>query len=182
MPKYYCDYCDKYLTHDSPSVRKSHNEGWKHKTAVREYYSQFEVNQFQALINERIQNFESKIYPPSKQPGAYQPGGPLAGKNQMVPQFPPGQMPPQFPPGQIPQFPPGQMPQFPPGQMPPQFPPGQIPQFPPGQMPQFPPGQMPPQMQQMPPQFPPGKMPPQMPPQFPPGQMPPQMQQIPPKK
>uniref|UniRef100_A0A0K0EER8 Matrin-type domain-containing protein n=1 Tax=Strongyloides stercoralis TaxID=6248 RepID=A0A0K0EER8_STRER len=25
MPKYYCDYCDAYLTHDSPSVRKTHN-------------------------------------------------------------------------------------------------------------------------------------------------------------
>ena len=31
MPKYYCDYCDTYLTHDSPSVRKTHNGGRKHK-------------------------------------------------------------------------------------------------------------------------------------------------------
>jgi U1 small nuclear ribonucleoprotein C len=41
MPKYYCDYCDVYLTHDSPSVRKLHNSGWKHKTNVKAYYSQF---------------------------------------------------------------------------------------------------------------------------------------------
>ncbi len=31
MPKYYCDYCDTFLTHDSPSVRKTHNGGRKHK-------------------------------------------------------------------------------------------------------------------------------------------------------
>ena len=27
MPKYFCDYCDTYLTHDSPSVRKTHCSG-----------------------------------------------------------------------------------------------------------------------------------------------------------
>lgn len=31
MPRYYCDYCDTYLTHDSASVRKQHNAGYKHK-------------------------------------------------------------------------------------------------------------------------------------------------------
>eukprot|EP01147_Barroeca_monosierra_P009683 gene9682-1894_t len=35
---YYCDYCDTYLTHDSPSVRKTHNTGRKHKDAVMHYY------------------------------------------------------------------------------------------------------------------------------------------------
>ncbi|KAJ3432821.1 u1 small nuclear ribonucleoprotein c [Anaeramoeba flamelloides] len=42
MPKYYCAYCDVYLTHDSPNVRRAHNRGWKHKTAVRCYYAMFE--------------------------------------------------------------------------------------------------------------------------------------------
>ncbi|KAL0490065.1 U1 small nuclear ribonucleoprotein C [Acrasis kona] len=41
MPKYYCDYCDVFLAVDSPSVRKMHNSGWKHKTNVRAYYAQF---------------------------------------------------------------------------------------------------------------------------------------------
>lgn len=41
MPNYYCEYCDIFLTHDSRSVRRSHNEGWKHKLAVEYYYSQF---------------------------------------------------------------------------------------------------------------------------------------------
>lgn len=36
--KFYCDYCDTYLTHDSRSVRKTHFTGRKHKDCVREYY------------------------------------------------------------------------------------------------------------------------------------------------
>ncbi|RXI02662.1 hypothetical protein DVH24_002740 [Malus domestica] len=54
MPRYYCDYCDTYLTHDSPSVRKQHNAGYKHKANVREYYQQFEQEQTQSLIDQRI--------------------------------------------------------------------------------------------------------------------------------
>lgn len=34
-PKLYCDYCDMYLTHDSPSVRKTHNIDRKHKENVK---------------------------------------------------------------------------------------------------------------------------------------------------
>ncbi|CAL5194402.1 unnamed protein product [Lathyrus oleraceus] len=54
MPRYYCDYCDTYLTHDSPSVRKQHNSGYKHKANVRSYYLQFEEQQTQSLIDQRI--------------------------------------------------------------------------------------------------------------------------------
>ncbi|TKY52557.1 U1 small nuclear ribonucleoprotein C [Spatholobus suberectus] len=54
MPRYYCDYCDTYLTHDSPSVRKQHNAGYKHKANVRTYYQQFEEQQTQSLIDQRI--------------------------------------------------------------------------------------------------------------------------------
>ncbi|CAL5437096.1 unnamed protein product [Camellia sinensis] len=52
--KYYCDYCDTYLTHDSPSVRKQHNAGYKHKANVRTYYQQFEAQQNQSLIDQKI--------------------------------------------------------------------------------------------------------------------------------
>ena len=41
MPKYFCDFCDVYLTHDTLNARRSHNQGWKHKANVRAYYSQF---------------------------------------------------------------------------------------------------------------------------------------------
>ncbi|XP_031494976.1 U1 small nuclear ribonucleoprotein C-like [Nymphaea colorata] len=54
MPRYYCDYCDTYLTHDSPSVRKQHNAGYKHKANVRTYYQQFEEQQTQSLIDQKV--------------------------------------------------------------------------------------------------------------------------------
>ena len=41
MPKFYCDYCDTYLTHDSPSVRKTHCSGRKHKENVKDYYQKW---------------------------------------------------------------------------------------------------------------------------------------------
>ena len=41
MPRYYCEYCDAYLTHDSPTVRRQHISGFKHKANVRNYYLQF---------------------------------------------------------------------------------------------------------------------------------------------
>ena len=34
MPRYYCDYCDMYLTHDSAGGRKEHVRGWKHRDNV----------------------------------------------------------------------------------------------------------------------------------------------------
>lgn len=41
MPKYFCDYCDTYLTHDSPSVRKTHCAGRKHRENVKFYYEKW---------------------------------------------------------------------------------------------------------------------------------------------
>ncbi len=37
------DYCDSFLTHDSPAVRKQHNTGYKHKSNVKAYYLQVGV-------------------------------------------------------------------------------------------------------------------------------------------
>ncbi|XP_063933626.1 U1 small nuclear ribonucleoprotein C-like [Zophobas morio] len=39
MPKYYCDYCDAVLQHDSESGRRTHNQGRKHKENVRQWYT-----------------------------------------------------------------------------------------------------------------------------------------------
>jgi U1 small nuclear ribonucleoprotein C len=52
--RYYCDYCDTHLTHDSPSVRKQHCAGYKHKANVRQYYQQFEEQQTQSLIDQKV--------------------------------------------------------------------------------------------------------------------------------
>uniref|UniRef100_A0A061SA94 U1 small nuclear ribonucleoprotein C n=2 Tax=Tetraselmis sp. GSL018 TaxID=582737 RepID=A0A061SA94_9CHLO len=59
MPRYYCDYCDTYLTHDSPSVRKQHNAGYKHKANVRNYYAQFEDMASNPMMNEKARHMES---------------------------------------------------------------------------------------------------------------------------
>jgi len=37
MPKYYCDYCDIYLTHSSAGGRRQHNSGRKHINNKIEY-------------------------------------------------------------------------------------------------------------------------------------------------
>ncbi|KAL3118156.1 hypothetical protein niasHT_001930 [Heterodera trifolii] len=69
MPKYYCDYCDAFLTHDSPSVRKTHNGGRKHKTHnggrrhkenVRMYYQAWMEEQAQKLIDATTRAFTSQ--------------------------------------------------------------------------------------------------------------------------
>jgi len=119
MPKYYCDYCDVFLTHDSPSVRKSHNNGWKHKAAVRTYYSQFEEDITQALIDAKVKEFEGR----------------LAGGLPFPFHTPPYT--PAFPPPVFPYPPPGNS-HFGPGQQPPQggvlpfpYPPPHAQHFPP---------------------------------------------------
>lgn len=40
MPKYYCDYCKSYLTHDKMSVRKSHLSGKNHIKNYCVYYEE----------------------------------------------------------------------------------------------------------------------------------------------
>jgi len=77
MPKYYCDYCDIYLTHDSPSVRKSHNDGWKHKAQVKAYYSQFLEDETQTLIDQKIKEYEFRQRLPPGAGMAFFPPPPL---------------------------------------------------------------------------------------------------------
>lgn len=79
MPRYYCDYCDTYLTHDSPSVRKQHNAGYKHKANVRIYYQQYEAQQNQYLIDQKVKEHLGNA-------AAYQQVG--AAYNQMRPRLP----------------------------------------------------------------------------------------------
>ena len=44
MGRDYCEYCDAWLSHDSQSVRKQHNTGFKHLANVRAYYACFLEN------------------------------------------------------------------------------------------------------------------------------------------
>lgn len=93
MPKYYCDYCDTYLTHDSPSVRKTHCTGRKHKDNVKFYYQKWMEEQAQHLIDATTAAFKAgkiannpfaqpgkgvAIPPPAQLTMAQRPGAPGA--------------------------------------------------------------------------------------------------------
>ncbi|XP_059123666.1 U1 small nuclear ribonucleoprotein C-like [Peromyscus eremicus] len=65
MPKFYCDYCATYLTHDSPSVRKRHCSGRKHIENVKDYYQKWMEEQAQSLIDRRTAAFQQGNIPPA---------------------------------------------------------------------------------------------------------------------
>ncbi|GAA0159252.1 hypothetical protein LIER_16074 [Lithospermum erythrorhizon] len=90
MPRYYCDYCDTYLTHDSPSVRKQHNAGYKHKANVRTYYQQYEAQLNQSLIDQKVKEHLAFRPPPF---APMRPGPPIMHAPMQIPggaQLPPG--------------------------------------------------------------------------------------------
>ncbi|KAI1697049.1 u1 zinc finger domain-containing protein [Ditylenchus destructor] len=111
MPKYYCDYCDAFLTHDSPSVRKTHNGGRKHKENVRSYYESWMAEQAQKLVDATARAFQQqRMMHATAALGVLQavpPGGLIPPRGAMIP--PPGMpmrpgmpmMPPYMPPGGI---------------------------------------------------------------------------------
>lgn len=41
MPRYYCDYCKIYLSHDSATGRKQHLRGRQHRDKWKEWYDQY---------------------------------------------------------------------------------------------------------------------------------------------
>lgn len=110
MPKYYCDYCDTYLTHDSPSVRKTHCTGRKHRDNVKFYYQKWMEEQAQHLIDATTAAFKAgKIAqnpfaaPPPKVGGVAIPppsqlgGPPPRGGGGMMPSgMPPSGLPPMM--------------------------------------------------------------------------------------
>ncbi|RUS27588.1 U1 small nuclear ribonucleo protein C [Jimgerdemannia flammicorona] len=70
MPKYYCEYCDIFLTHDSSSVRKAHNAGKNHVLNVRNYYAGFPHQYGYGGATGPVNN----VFPPQGPPG-----GPMSG-------------------------------------------------------------------------------------------------------
>ncbi|ELK12573.1 U1 small nuclear ribonucleoprotein C [Pteropus alecto] len=64
MLKFYCDYCDTYLTHDPPSVRKTHCNGRRHKENVKVYYQKRIEEQAQSLIEKTTVAFQQGKMPP----------------------------------------------------------------------------------------------------------------------
>ncbi|UJR31948.1 hypothetical protein I4U23_019421 [Adineta vaga] len=136
MPKYYCDYCDTYLTHDSPSVRKTHCQGRKHKENVRDYYQKWMEEQAQKLIDQTTAAYKSGKLTSAPFPM----GAPRLMTPNMIPPRPgmPAIVPPwafALPPGMPPLGPPPNPAAMtalmtlrpPPGMMPPGMPPGMPP-------------------------------------------------------
>ncbi|BCR96018.1 putative U1 snRNP complex component Yhc1 [Aspergillus luchuensis] len=77
MPKFFCDYCDVYLTHDSMSVRKAHNAGRNHLRNVLEYYQQIGQEKAQSVIDSITSSYAAEGQavpnPAMAPPGAYPP-------------------------------------------------------------------------------------------------------------
>uniref|UniRef100_A0A2K5C8G9 U1 small nuclear ribonucleoprotein C n=1 Tax=Aotus nancymaae TaxID=37293 RepID=A0A2K5C8G9_AOTNA len=64
-PEFYCDYYDTHLTHDSPSVRKTHCSGRKHKENVKDDYQKWMEEQAQSLIDKSTAAFQQGKTPPT---------------------------------------------------------------------------------------------------------------------
>ena len=102
MPKYYCDYCDTYLTHDSPSVRKTHCTGRKHRDNVKFYYQKWMEEQAQHLIDATTAAFKAgKITQNPFAGGPPKPGGVAIPPPNMAGPPRPGMPPPGMPPGMM---------------------------------------------------------------------------------
>ncbi|KAJ1967145.1 U1 small nuclear ribonucleoprotein C [Dimargaris xerosporica] len=93
MPKYYCDYCDIFLTHDSPSVRKAHSKGWKHIMQVERYYSALSPEKCQEILNVISQSYTDNGEAGGN--GRQHPNGDRWASNHLSPH---GPRPPMYPP------------------------------------------------------------------------------------
>ena len=74
MPKFYCDYCDAYLAHDSAAGRKQHTRGWKHVAAFKAHYQ----NLYPAWAQQhqqQLQQLQQQQFAPQPQVGSYGPYG-----------------------------------------------------------------------------------------------------------
>ena len=121
MPKFFCDYCDVYLTHDSMSVRKAHNSGRNHLRNVVDYYQQIGHEKAQSVIDSITNSYDAEGLGSSNPMNNF-PGAGVGGFGPPPPGF--GGPPPPgaggfggqggFPPGMGP--PPGAGPGGPPGE------------------------------------------------------------------
>eukprot|EP01029_Cantina_marsupialis_P010597 TRINITY_DN240_c0_g1_i1.p1 TRINITY_DN240_c0_g1~~TRINITY_DN240_c0_g1_i1.p1 ORF type:complete len:158 (-),score=45.93 TRINITY_DN240_c0_g1_i1:208-681(-) len=89
MPRFYCDYCDSFLTHDSYKGRKQHNYGWKHRENYRMHYQQVIDAQTKKLVESgalapALARMAKQGAPPMGGPGG--PGGPRGPMMQQPPQ------------------------------------------------------------------------------------------------
>ncbi|TIA72268.1 hypothetical protein E3P77_01820 [Wallemia ichthyophaga] len=99
--KFYCDYCDVFLTHNSAAVRKAHNSGRNHLINVKDYYASLGHDKAQFIIDEICRIHESGLArPPPALNKFHGPAG-LSAPPMMRPPMPG----PPPPPGVRPAFP-----------------------------------------------------------------------------
>ena len=55
MTRYFCDYCDTYLTHDSEAGRQQHNRGWRHRESFKKWHlaKMQQMQQMQQMNSQR---------------------------------------------------------------------------------------------------------------------------------
>ena len=76
--RYYCDYCDSFLTHESRSVRREHDSGYKHKSNVKAYYLMYS-EEGQATLDAEARGLPPPVFmkpPAGGGPPAMMGGGP----------------------------------------------------------------------------------------------------------
>lgn len=56
-------YCDVYLTHDAPRVRKDHNAGWKHAAQVRAHFLSQNQDRMTRIVGEIVKDYEERGAP-----------------------------------------------------------------------------------------------------------------------
>lgn len=60
---YFSAYCDVYLTHDAPRVRKDHNAGWKHAAQVRAHFLSQNQDRMTRMVGEIVKDYEERALP-----------------------------------------------------------------------------------------------------------------------
>lgn len=106
MPKYYCDYCNIYLTHDTLKVRRDHNSGWKHALQVKNHFMlHVDQQQLQWTLDDVYREYAARgeaIPPPPGVSVTLAPVSSLNAQRSMnlpLPPLPPGVNLPLLPPG-----------------------------------------------------------------------------------
>ncbi|KAK2114623.1 hypothetical protein P7K49_008889 [Saguinus oedipus] len=68
MPKFCRDHCNTHLTHDSPSVGKTHCSGRKHEENVKDNYQKWMEEPARSLIDKTTAAFQQGKTPPFSAP------------------------------------------------------------------------------------------------------------------
>mmetsp|Transcript_21921 Transcript_21921/g.30128 ORF Transcript_21921/g.30128 Transcript_21921/m.30128 type:complete len:129 (-) Transcript_21921:59-445(-) len=83
MPRFYCDYCDAYLTHDSMTGRQQHMRGWKHRENFRNHYLAYYQTWIQVQQTLQIQQMQMQMMHPMFMPPNFMPPG-MPGMEMMM--------------------------------------------------------------------------------------------------